>query len=124
MKQSQDVLIIRTHGEGNHNITEEVTEWVERQGIAEGLLTLFIQHISASLVVRETADRDDLHAFFRRLEGDDEFEVRNPPYIRNVHLALPVRDGRLALGARQGLYVFEHRETPHTRNIVLHLIGR
>ena len=123
MKQAQDVLTIRTRGLGNHDINAEITEWLGRQGISQGLLVLFVQHVSASLTVREHADRDDLHAFFRKLEGDEDAGPQNPPYIRHVQMTVPVRDGRLALGARQGLFIYEHRESPHSRQVVLHLIG-
>ncbi|MBY0432290.1 MAG: YjbQ family protein [Rhodospirillales bacterium] len=124
MRQLQDILTIRTNGQGNHSVTAEISEWLVSNKARQGLLTLFLQHVSASMTIRENPDRDDLHTFFRRLEGDDEMmSLQNPPTLRHVQISLPVRDGRMMLGARQGLYIYEHRETPHRRQLVLHYMG-
>ena len=122
MRQAQDILNIRTRGQGHHDITGEVSAWVTRQGVETGLLVVFIQHVLASLAVRQRSDRDDLHSFFRRLEGDDDV-LPGPITVYATQLSIPVRDGLLALGTRQGLFLLEQRETAHTRQLVLHLIG-
>lgn len=122
MKQAQDVLNIRTRGQGHHDITPEVRAWVARQGMRTGLLTIFNQHVLAALAVRQIADRDDLHSFFARLEGDDGL-IPRPENLYATQLAIPVRDGDLALGARQALTLLEQRDSANTRHLVLHLIG-
>lgn len=123
MKQAQDVINFRTRGEGHHDITPEVKAWVNRQEIHTGLLTVFIQHVFASLTLRQNSDRDDLHTFFRRLEGDHEDVVPRPTNLYATQVSIPVREGALALGARQGLYLLEQRDSAHTRQLVVHLIG-
>ena len=119
-------------------MTREVAAWVAAQGIGRGLLTLFIRHTSASLLIQENAApavRDDLAAFMARLvpetsglyAHDDEGPDDMPSHIRaaltQTHLAVPVEGGRLLLGTWQGIYVFEHRRQPHRREVVLHLQG-
>ena len=132
------MLDVATPGRGLVEITREVTQWVGGTGIADGLLTLFIRHTSASLLVQENADpqvRRDLERFFARLvpDGDPLFEHQSegpddmPAHVRSAltqtQLALPLIDGRLALGTWQGIYVYEHRHRAHTRQVALHLIG-
>lgn len=124
MRQAQETLTIQTRRQGNHDITRDIAGWVERQGIATGLLTVFLQHVSAHLTVQEHADRDDLHTFFQRMEmrpSDDYGEFTSG--VTSVQLTVPVTDGRAALGARQRVYLHEHRETPQRRGVVLHLVG-
>lgn len=138
MRQFNTVLDVTTPGRGLVEITRQVAQWVGDSGIANGLLTLFIRHTSASLLVQENADpevRRDLERFFARLvpDGDPLFEHRNegpddmPAHVRSaltqVQLSVPVADGQLALGTWQGIYVYEHRRRPHARQVVLHLIG-
>jgi secondary thiamine-phosphate synthase enzyme len=138
MKQSQTELSVRTAGPGLYEITGRVAGWLAGQGVANGLLTLFCRHTSASLTIQENADEDvqhDLVRFFRRLVAEDRSLYRHsaegaddmPAHIRSaltgVQLSVPVSDGRLALGTWQGIYVFEHRTRPHDRSVVLHLIG-
>jgi secondary thiamine-phosphate synthase enzyme len=138
LKQSQHRFSIRTDGQGFYDVTDRIASWVSEQAIACGLLTVFIRHTSASLVIQENADPDvrrDLAAFFARLVPEDPSLYRHgsegpddmPAHIRSAltatQHAVPVADGRLALGIWQGIYVFEHRAAPHTRNLVLHLIG-
>ena len=129
---------IETRGQGLYMVTREVAEWVGVQNVRTGLLTVFIQHTSASLAIQENADPDvirDINEFFKHLvkeeapfyrhksEGPDDM----PSHIRSVltasSLSIPVVDGRMALGTWQGIYVFEHRAKPHRRSIVLHLAG-
>lgn len=138
MKQAIETLRVRTPGQGLHEITAQVERWVATQGIATGLLTLFLQHTSASLVIQENADPDvihDLNAHFGRLAPEDPRLYRHtlegpddmPAHIRTaltaVNLSIPVQGGAPALGTWQGIYVFEHRARPHTRSVVLHLLG-
>ena len=138
MKQAQGTLSVATPGQGLTEITAEVAEWVAGQGVATGLLTLYCQHTSASLVVQENADPDvqrDLETFFQRLVKEDESLYRHtaegaddmPAHIRSaltqVSLAVPVSEGRMALGTWQGIYLFEHRRRPHKRRVVLHIAG-
>lgn len=119
-------------------ITREVAGWVGEQRIQTGLLTVFVQHTSASLTIQENADPDvvrDLNEFFKRLVREEEPWYRHtaegpddmPSHIRSVltqtSLSIPVIDGRMALGTWQGIYLFEHRARPHKRSIVLHLVG-
>jgi secondary thiamine-phosphate synthase enzyme len=137
MRQTQFELSIPTRGKGLTDITWPVAEWLAGQGMATGLLTLFCRHTSASLIVQENADPDvrrDLEAYFERLapEGDDYIHTTEgpddmPAHIRaaltQVSLTIPVSRGRLVLGTWQGIYLFEHRRRPHSRTVVLHLIG-
>jgi secondary thiamine-phosphate synthase enzyme len=138
MRQHHTVIDIDTPGRGLVEITRPVAQWVGGTGVTHGLLTLFIRHTSASLLVQENADpevRRDLERFFARLvpDGDPLFEHQNegpddmPAHVRSaltqVQLSIPVTDGRLVLGTWQGLYVYEHRRRAHRRQIVLHLIG-
>ncbi len=124
MRQAQDVITIQTGRQGNHDITRDIAAWVERQGMATGVLTVFLQHVSAHLTVQEHADRDDLHTFFQRMESppsDSYGEFTSA--VTSVQLSVPVADGRAALGTRQRVYLHEHRETPQRRSLVLHLMG-
>ncbi len=137
MHQATGRLTIDTRGQGLAPITGPVAGWVAGQGIATGLLTVFIRHTSASLLIQENADptvRSDLDAFFRRLvpEGagyrhDDEGSDDMPAHIRaalgQTTLSIPVQDGKMKLGTWQGLYLYEHRAAPHRRELALHLIG-
>ncbi len=137
MRQAQHHLAVETRGKGLTEITAPVARWLANQGIAEGLLTLFCRHTSASLTVQENADpdvRSDLEAFFERLapetgnyvhtlEGPDDMPAHIRAALTQASLSIPVSDGRMALGTWQGIYLFEHRRRPHMRDVVLHLIG-
>lgn len=129
---------VQTRGQGLYEISGAVARWVADQGLRAGLLTAFVQHTSASLVIQENADPDvvhDLNTFFRRLVPEDNQWYRHtiegpddmPAHIRSAltatSLSIPVHQGRLALGTWQGIYLFEHREMPHRRSVVLHLGG-
>jgi secondary thiamine-phosphate synthase enzyme len=139
MIQQQHRLSVRSDGQGLTDITGEVAHWLAGQAITEGLLTLFLQHTSASLVIQENADPavlEDLAAYFKRLvpedprlyrhsaEGPDDMPAHIKSALTQSQLAIPVAGGRLALGTWQGIYLFEHRRRPHRREIVLHLIGQ
>ncbi|MCP5366364.1 MAG: YjbQ family protein [Hyphomicrobiales bacterium] len=138
MKQAQTTLTIDTRGRGLYEFTGEAAAWVGRQGMAAGLVTLFVRHTSASLTIQENADPDvrrDLEEFFARLvpegmpwlrhtmEGPDDMPAHIKGALTDVSLSVPVTGGRLALGTWQGLYLFEHRARPHRRSVVLHLLG-
>jgi secondary thiamine-phosphate synthase enzyme len=129
---------VETRGKGLYEFTDSLESWVAAQGVQTGLLTVFIQHTSASLTIQENADPDvvyDLNQFFGRLAPEDNRLYRHtvegpddmPAHIRAAltltQLSIPVDHGRLALGTWQGVYVFEHRARPHRRTVVLHLFG-
>src|SRR3954454_3864838 len=131
-------LQVSTKGKGLYEITGEIARWLEGTGVRDGLLTVFVQHTSASLTIQENADPDvrhDLEAFFNRLVSEDSRLYRHtiegpddmPAHIRAAltltQLSIPVLDGRPVLGTWQGSYVFEHRRAGHRRKVVLHLLG-
>jgi secondary thiamine-phosphate synthase enzyme len=122
MKQAQEILSIPTRRRGHHNITGQASGWVAKQGIGTGVLTIMIQHVRAALTIRDNVDRDDLHAFFNTLEGTDSPVGEAAPLYATT-FTVPVRDGRMALGPRQGLFLYEDREGPQNRSVVLHLVG-
>jgi secondary thiamine-phosphate synthase enzyme len=130
-----DELTIRTRGRGLYEITEQIESVVRSSGIEDGLCTVFIRHTSASLTIQENADpsaRHDLERWIERFvpEGDPAFTHTAegpddmPSHIRSaltdVSLSIPVLRGRLALGTWQGIYVWEHRRSAHTRRVVVH----
>ncbi len=138
MKQAHTILTVPTPGRGLVDITRRVADWMRGCGVRSGLLTLFIRHTSASLLVQENADpqvRRDLERFLARLvpDGDPLFEHTSegpddmPAHVRaaltQTQLAVPIIDGALALGTWQGIYVYEHRRRGSTREVVLHLAG-
>lgn len=138
MRQATTLLSIDTPGQGLFDITRRVTNWVDQQDMAEGLLTVFCRHTSASLLIQENASPEvqvDLLAYFARIapedaraythddEGADDMPAHLRTALTGVNLAIPVLDRRLALGTWQSLYLFEHRRRPHRRSIALHLIG-
>jgi secondary thiamine-phosphate synthase enzyme len=137
---TQAILSVRTAGPGLYEFTADTVRFVRESGVREGLLTLFVQHTSCSLLVQENADRDvqrDLNEFFRRLvppaddttmdwvvhnaEGPDDMPAHIKAALTAVSISIPVMAGRIALGTWQGIYLFEHRSHPHTRRIVAHL---
>lgn len=136
----QRLIEISTRGQGLYEFTREVEAFVREAGAREGLLTVFVRHTSCSLLVQENADPDvrhDLDRFFRRLvppsddpsmrwvvhtmEGPDDMPAHIKAALTQVSIGIPVMAGRLALGTWQGLYLFEHRDRPHRREVVLHL---
>jgi len=138
VKQFTHRLAVSTRGKGLYEISAEVARWVEQCAVRTGLLTVFVQHTSASLVIQENADPDvvrDLNDFFARVAPEDNRLYRHtvegpddmPAHIRaaltQTHLSIPLHDGRLALGTWQGIYVFEHRTAHHRRSVLLHLLG-
>jgi secondary thiamine-phosphate synthase enzyme len=136
----QKILALSTHGQGLYEFTAQAASFVRDFGAGEGLLTVFVRHTSCSLLVQENADPDvrtDLDAFFRRLvppssdpsmrwivhtaEGPDDMPAHIKAALTQVSIGIPVMGGRLVLGTWQGLYLFEHRDRPHRREVVLHL---
>lgn len=133
----QTDFVIKTRGQGLYEFTEHVAQWLEGQG--DGLLTLMICHTSASLLIQENADPDvqtDLRGYFQRLvppaddptlrylrhraEGPDDMPAHIKAAMMPVSLSVPVMRGRMRLGTWQGIYVFEHRDAPHTREVAAH----
>jgi secondary thiamine-phosphate synthase enzyme len=138
MKQFTTRLEVASTGKGLYDFTAPVVNWVSQCSISTGLLTLFCQHTSASLTIQENADPDviaDLANFFERLAPEDDPRYRHtmegpddmPAHIRaaltQTQLAIPVMNGRLALGTWQGIYLFEHRSHRTRRSVALHLLG-
>ena len=138
MKQAQHVLTIRPKSQGLHEITLETTAWVSEQAVRDGLLTVFIRHTSASLVVQENADPEvqrDLETFLAKLvpedpelyrhtaEGSDDMPAHIKGALTQTQLSIPVAKGQVMLGKWQGIYLWEHRKQPREREIALHLIG-
>ena len=132
------MLAVDTRGRGLHEITRQIADWAGHSGLRRGLLTVFIRHTSASLLIQENADpgvQRDLERFFARLvpDGDRLFEHDAegpddmPAHVRSAltatQLSVPLVDGALALGTWQGIYLYEHRRRGRRREVVLHLIG-
>jgi len=137
MRQVTHTLSTETNGPGLYEITGSVVEWCRKQGMQEGLLTLFIRHTSASLTIQENADPDvrhDLQDFFNRIapqngsyrhsaEGPDDMPAHIKTALTQVQLTIPLLNGAPALGTWQGIYLFEHRHHRHTRRVAVHLMG-
>ena len=138
MRQISDFLTLHPPRQGLTEVTGKIAAWLAAQPLREGLLTLFLRHTSASLVIQENADADvqrDLEAFLDKLvpedpalyrhraEGPDDMPAHIKGALTQSHLSLPVTGGRLHLGTWQGIYLWEHRRTPRPRELVLHLVG-
>lgn len=138
MKQAQHLLTVRAQSQGLLEITRKVAAWVAGQTIGEGLLTVFIRHTSASILIQENADPNvqrDLETFLAKLvpedpqtyrhdsEGPDDMPAHIKSALTSTQLSIPITNQRMTLGTWQGIYLFEHRRTPRDREIVLHLIG-
>ena len=133
----QSTFMVTTNGPGLYEFTGQVARWLESE--REGLLTLMVRHTSASLLIQENADPDvqrDLQAFFARavprsdnpsmsylrhtMEGPDDMPAHIKAAMLPVSLSIPVRAGHMELGTWQGIYLFEHRDAPHTRQVAAH----
>ena len=138
MRQTLDRLTVPSRARGFYEITRDVESCVERAMVQTGLCTLHLQHTSASLLIQENADPDvrrDFERFFARLvpdgdplfvhtaEGADDMPAHIRTALTAVNLSIPIAQGRLCLGTWQGIYVWEHRTTPHRRTVVVHIIG-
>ncbi len=136
----QKTIELSTRGQGLYEFTDEAAAFVRNAGMEEGLLTVFVRHTSCSLIIQENADPDvqrDLKTFFSRLvppssdptmrwvvhtmEGPDDMPSHIKAALTQVSIGIPVSAGRMMLGTWQGIYLFEHRDRPHRRDVVLHL---
>jgi len=138
MQQMTQTLQVKAQGRKLYDITPQVLQWANTQNMTTGLLTLYIQHTSASLLINENYDRDvlvDMEAFFNRLvpdgddlfihtvEGPDDMPAHVRTALTQTSLSIPLIEGKLALGQWQGIFLFEHRHLAATRRVVMHLIG-
>jgi secondary thiamine-phosphate synthase enzyme len=138
MRQAAQIIRFQTRGRGLLEITREIVGWTERQALRTGLLTFFCRHTSASLLIQENASpraRVDLETFFAQIapedparyshreEGPDDMPAHIRAALTNTQASIPLIDGALALGAWQGVYLFEHRRRGREREVALHLIG-
>jgi secondary thiamine-phosphate synthase enzyme len=138
LRQKFETITVETRGPGLYTFTAAAAQFVQEAAIQDGLLSCFIRHTSASLLVQENADPDvlsDLENFLRRLvsrdpglyrhdaEGPDDMPSHIRAALTATSISIPVHCSALALGTWQGLYVFEHRDAPHRRKVMLHLIG-
>ncbi|MGJ8619191.1 MAG: secondary thiamine-phosphate synthase enzyme YjbQ [Methylophilaceae bacterium] len=138
MQQFTHTLQVNAQGRRLYDITQQVVDWTGQHALDTGLLTLYIQHTSASLLINENYDRDvlvDMEAFFKRLvpdgdplfihtaEGPDDMPAHMRSALTQTSLSIPVTEGKLALGQWQGIFLYEHRYMAATRRIVMHLLG-
>jgi secondary thiamine-phosphate synthase enzyme len=138
MNQFTHQIQIATRGKGLYDFTRQIESWLDGHKTETGLLTVFCQHTSASLVIQENADPDvvaDLADFMTRLvpedtrfyrhtaEGPDDMTSHIRSALTQTQLSIPIHHGKLALGTWQGVYLFEHRERSHRRSVVLHLLA-
>ena len=138
MQQKIHEIIVSTYGRKLYDITPQLLAWLKNSGFHTGLITLYIQHTSASLLINENYDRDvlvDMEAFFRRLvpdgdplfthtvEGPDDMPAHIRSALTQTHLSIPLVDGKAALGQWQGVFLFEHRHLPSQRRVIMHLMG-
>ena len=137
MQQANHKLSISTKGKGLYNITREIKLWVTQQKFSTGLLTIFVPHTSASVIIQENAEPDVLHDltkcfqqlvpegsanYLHRSEGPDDMPAHIRSALPQTQVSIPVNSGSLSLGTWQDIYLFEHRIQPHTRKIHLHMI--
>jgi secondary thiamine-phosphate synthase enzyme len=138
MRQVQQSLALETRGKGLYEFTEPLRAVLSGSGVERGLVTLFVTHTSASLLIQENADPEvgrDLERFFSRLvpegdplfrhveEGPDDMPAHVRAALTQTSLGIPIDGGRLLLGTWQGVYLYEHRNRPHTRTVIVHIIG-
>jgi len=138
LRQANCELALRTPGRGLYELTQDVALFVKNSGITTGLITLHVRHTSASLLIQENADpgaRREVERFFARLVNDSDPAFQHaskasddmPAHIRTalgcVNLNIPIAHGELALGTRQGIFLWEHRRAAQARRVVLHVIG-
>lgn len=138
LRQQTSQITVATQGRGFYEVTREVAALVAKARMQNGLVTVHIQHTSASLLIQENADpevRRDFERFFQRLvpdgdslfehtaEGEDDMPAHIRTALTTVNLSIPILQGELSLGTWQGIYVWEHRAQPHTRKLAVHLLG-
>ena len=139
MHQFNHQVSIKTHGRRLYDMTPQVVQWVQSSNIQTGMLNLYIQHTSASILINENYDSDvlvDMESFFARLvpdgdplfihtaEGVDDMPAHIRSALTQTSISIPVLNGKLALGTWQGIFLYEHRLASHTRKVLLHLIGK
>ncbi len=138
MQQRQHLITIKAETQGLREITAEISSWVATQTVRKGMLTVYIRHTSASILIQENFDTDverDLETFFHKLvpedlelyshiaEGEDDMPAHIKGALTQTNLSIPVSEGEMMLGRYQGIYLFEHRRIPRDRELVLHIIG-
>ena len=138
MQQFQQTITLETSGPGLFEFTDRAAQIVAASGVSTGLAHVFCRHTSASLLIQENADPDvqrDLVAFFKRLvpdgdplfihraEGPDDMPAHVKTALTQTTLTIPIANSVLMLGTWQGIYLFEHRRRPHTRSVVVHVVG-
>src|SRR5215510_1585166 len=138
MRINHDQLEVRTHGKGLYEITDQIGSKIDKCGIQNGTVTVFVQHTSCSIVIMENADptaRRDLEEFFDRLvpedadyfmhdaEGSDDMPSHIRMVLTRTSETVPIMDGRMQLGTWQGIFLFEHRRSPHRRKVVITMMG-
>lgn len=138
MRQFTQQINVKAQGRKLYDITPQVLDWVKALGLETGLLTLYIQHTSASLLINENYDADvlvDMEAFFNRLvpdgdslfihtvEGNDDMPAHVRTALTQTSLSIPIQQGKVALGQWQGIFLFEHRHADMMRRVLLHAIG-
>ena len=138
MHVHHDGLDVRTHGKGLYEITDDVQSKIDKSGVRNGTVTVFVQHTSCSIVIMENADptaRRDLEEFFDRLvpenadyfthdaEGSDDMPSHIRMVLTRTSETVPIVDGKMQLGTWQGIFLFEHRRAPHRRKVLITIIG-
>jgi len=138
MQLHHDQLEVRSHGKGLYEITDDVQSKIDKSGVRNGTVTVFVQHTSCSIVIMENADptaQRDLEKFFDRLvpenadyfthdaEGGDDMPSHIRMVLTRTSETVPVMDGKMQLGTWQGIFLFEHRRAPHRRNILVTIMG-
>jgi secondary thiamine-phosphate synthase enzyme len=138
MRQYQQAVCVKTQGKALHKITSKIESYVAESGIQTGLCVVFVRHSSASLIIQENADPDvlrdlevfmkklvpeDGHSYLHRAEGPDDMPAHIRSVLTQTSEQIPVANGRLVLGTWQGIYLWEHRQRSHIREIVVHISG-
>ncbi len=138
MQQLSHKISVKTNGRRLYDITPQVVTWAKNSGLKMGLLTLYVQHTSASILINENYDSDvlvDMESFFARLvpdgdrlfihisEGPDDMPAHVRSALTQTSISIPFVEGKVALGTWQGIFLYEHRLAPHSRNVILHLIA-
>jgi secondary thiamine-phosphate synthase enzyme len=138
MHVHHDQLAVRSHGKGLYEITDEVQSKIDKSGVRNGTVTVFVRHTSCSIVIMENADptaRRDLEKFFDRLvpenvdyfthdaEGGDDMPSHIRMVLTRTSETMPIMDGKMQLGTWQGIFLFEHRRAPHRRNVLVTIMG-
>jgi len=138
MHVHHDQLEVRTHGKGLYEITDDVQSKIDKSGVRNGTVTVFVQHTSCSIVIMENADptaQRDLEKFFDRLvpegvdyfthdaEGGDDMPSHIRMVLTRTSETMPIMDGKMQLGTWQGIFLFEHRRAPHRRKVLVTIMG-